>query len=185
MAFTGTIANINAGIERTCVYADGRFHRCGIAADHYERSRQHRQRWGIIRHRHGEHHSQQLVARFSSAQSTYNVNENGGPATITITRTGGSAGTATVLFETSNGTAGAGDYTTVSQTVTFVDGDTSETVNIPITNDTDNEADETVNLTLSNAGGSGTLGTPNTAVLTITNDDAVAIQLQPGCLRGG
>ena len=107
--------------------------------------------------------------QFSSA--TYTVAENGGPATITITRAGGSAGTATVLFQTSNGTADSGDYTPVSQTVTFVDGDTSETVNVPITNDTDPEADQTVNLTLSNAGGTGTLGAPSTAILTITNDD--------------
>ena len=107
--------------------------------------------------------------QFSSA--TYSVAENGGPATITITRTGGTSGTATVLFQTSDGTADAGDYTTVSQTVTFVDGDNSETVNVPITNDTDPEADQTVNLTLSNAGGTGTLGAPSTAILTITNDD--------------
>ena len=108
--------------------------------------------------------------QFSSA--TYSVTENGGPATITITRSGGTAGTATVLFETSNGTAGSGDYTTVSQTVTFVDGDTSETVNIPITDDLFNEPDKTVNLTLSNVGGSGQLGTPVNAVLTIVDNDA-------------
>ncbi len=109
--------------------------------------------------------------QFSAA--TYNVNENGGPATITITRTGGSAGTATVLFETSNGTADGADYTTVSQTITFVDGDTSETVDVPITNDPDNEPTQTVNLTLSNVGGSGALGSPSTAVLNIIDNDAV------------
>ncbi|HEY0322463.1 MAG TPA: Calx-beta domain-containing protein, partial [Pyrinomonadaceae bacterium] len=106
---------------------------------------------------------------FSSA--TYSVNENGGSASITITRTGGSAGTATVLFQTSNGTASSSDYTAVSQTVTFNDGETSKTINVPITDDQLDEADETVNLTLSNAGGSGQLGTPSTAVLTINDDD--------------
>ncbi|HEY0350177.1 MAG TPA: Calx-beta domain-containing protein, partial [Pyrinomonadaceae bacterium] len=106
--------------------------------------------------------------------STYTVSENAGPAVITITRTGASAGTATVQIATSNGTATAGsDYTAVTQTVTFNGGETSKTVNIPITDDLLNEPDETVNLTLSNVGGSGALGTPLTAVLTIANDDPV------------
>jgi Calx-beta domain-containing protein/cadherin-like protein/Big-like domain-containing protein/uncharacterized protein DUF4214 len=108
--------------------------------------------------------------QFSAA--TYTVAENAGPAVITINRVGGSAATATVQIATSNGTATAGsDYTAVSQTVTFNDGETSKTVNVPITDDLLNEPDETVNLTLSNAGGSATLGSPATAVLTITNDD--------------
>src|SRR5439155_6655126 len=59
--------------------------------------------------------------------STYTVAENAGPAVITITRTGASAGTATVQIATSNGTATAGsDYTAVSQTVTFNNGETSK-----------------------------------------------------------
>ena len=104
--------------------------------------------------------------------STYTVTENAGPAVITITRTGGSAGTATVQFATSNGTATAGsDYTTVTQAVTFNSGETSKTGNIPITDDLLNEPNETVNLTLSNVGGSGAPGTPATAVLTIADDD--------------
>ena len=108
--------------------------------------------------------------QFSAA--TYTVSENAGPAVITISRTGASAGTATVQIATSNGTATAGsDYTAVTQTVTFNSGETSKTVNIPITDDLLNEPDETVNLTLSNVGGSGALGTPLTAVLTIANDD--------------
>src|SRR5207249_2799445 len=55
--------------------------------------------------------------QFSSA--TYSVGEGGGGAVITITRTGGTAGTTSVQFATSNGTATAGsDYTAVSQPVT-------------------------------------------------------------------
>ena len=109
----------------------------------------------------------------SFSQSNYSVAEDGGSAAITITRTGGSAGAATVQFSTSNGTATAGsDYTAVTnQTVTFNDGDTSKTVSVPITNDSLDENDETVNLTLSSPGGSGALGSPATAVLTINDDD--------------
>jgi hypothetical protein len=108
---------------------------------------------------------------FSSA--TYSVAENGGPAGITITRSGGSAGTATVQIATSNGTATVTDYTAVSQTVTFNDGDVSKTVNVPITDDLFNEPAETVNLALSNAGGTGQLGSQITAVLNINDNDPV------------
>jgi CSLREA domain-containing protein len=104
--------------------------------------------------------------------TTYSVSENNGPAVITINRSGGSLGTTTVDIATSNGTATAGsDYTAVSQTVTFNDGEVVKTVNIPITDDLFNEPDETVNLTLSNVTGTGSLGAPSTAVLTIVDND--------------
>jgi len=109
--------------------------------------------------------------QFSAA--TYSVAENGGNATITVTRTGGSAGAVGVSFATSNGTATAGpDYTATSQTVSFASGDTAnKTVSIPIVNDTSVEPNETINLALSNPTGGVTLGSPSTAVLTITDDD--------------
>ena len=115
--------------------------------------------------------------QFSSA--TYNVNENGSSATITITRTGGSAGSVGAHFATSNGTATAGsDYTAVTQTVLFANGDaTNKTVAIPILDDMLVEANETVNLTLSSPTGGATLGNPATAVLTIIDNDA------PGTLQ--
>ncbi|MBD0372726.1 MAG: tandem-95 repeat protein [Pyrinomonadaceae bacterium] len=101
----------------------------------------------------------------------YTVSEDGVSAAVTIKRTGGGAGMASVLFSTSNGTASASDYKAVSQTVTFAEGETSKTVNVPITDDAVNEADETVNLTLSQPSGSGQLGTPVTAQLTIKDND--------------
>ena len=111
--------------------------------------------------------------QFSTA--AYSVAENvaGGNAIITVTRTGGSAGAVGVSFATSNGTATAGsDYTAVSQTVSFAAGDTADkTVSVPITDDTSFELDETVTLTLSAPTGGATLGSPSTAVLTITDND--------------
>jgi uncharacterized repeat protein (TIGR01451 family) len=122
--------------------------------------------------------------KFSNA--TYSVGENDGNATITVTRTGGTAGTATVLFQTSNGTASSSDYTSVSQTVTFADGESSKTVSVPVTNDTTDEPDETVNLTLSSAGGSGQLGTPATAVLTIQDmDDPTRVSINSVVVNEG
>jgi hypothetical protein len=109
------------------------------------------------------------LIQFSAA--SYSVAENAGSANITITRTG-SAAAATVLFSTSNGTATSGDYTSVSQTVTFSSGQFSRTVTVPIIDDSTYEADETVNLSLTNASGPAQIGVPATAVLTITNNDA-------------
>jgi hypothetical protein len=108
---------------------------------------------------------------FSAA--TYNVAEEGSNAAVTILRSGGSAGTATVQFATSNGTATSADYTTTLQTITLNDGEVSKTVSIPITDDLLHETGETVNLTLSNAGGTGQLGAQSTAVLTILDNDPV------------
>ena len=51
------------------------------------------------------------------SSATYSVTENGGSVTITVTRTGGSAGAVGVTLATSPGTATAGgDYTAVNQT---------------------------------------------------------------------
>src|SRR6185369_16605289 len=105
--------------------------------------------------------------------ATYSVAENGVNATITITRTGGSSGAVGVTIATSNGTATAGsDYTAVNQTVSFANGDTgNKTVNISILDDAIFEGNETVNITLSSPTGGATLGTPSTAVLTITDNE--------------
>src|SRR5262249_41547111 len=104
--------------------------------------------------------------QFSNA--TYSVNENGTTATVTVTRTGGSAGSVSVHYATSDGSATSGsDYTAASGTLTFPDGEVSKTFTIPITNDTVVEGPETVNLTLSSPTGGATLGSQNTAVLTI------------------
>ena len=118
--------------------------------------------------------------RFSFNTSTYGVNESGGTATITVLRAGGAAGTATVNYATSNGTATSGasctagvDYIPASGTFTWNNGDFSvRQFTITICNDGANEHDETINLTLINAGGTGSLGTQPTATVTVGNDDA-------------
>jgi uncharacterized repeat protein (TIGR01451 family) len=108
---------------------------------------------------------------FSSA--TYTVAEGGGSATITVNRSGGTAGEARVQYATGVGTASPNfDFTSTSGQLIFADGVTSQTFSVAITNDTLDEADETINLSLANVSGSGAIGTPFTAVLTITDDDA-------------
>ena len=109
--------------------------------------------------------------QFSSA--SYSVNENAGAVTITVTRTGDSSVATAINYAAMNGTATAGsDYTATSGTLSFAIGDTSKTFSIPILNDSLNEPNETINLALSNVAGNALLGTPNTAVLTIVDDDS-------------
>src|SRR5262249_12488576 len=72
--------------------------------------------------------------QFSNAN--YNVNENAGTVTVTVTRTGGSMGSVSVNYATSDGPATAGnDYTGTSGTLTFADGEMSKTFTIPILDD--------------------------------------------------
>jgi hypothetical protein len=113
--------------------------------------------------------------QFSAAN--YNDSETNADhtATITVTRTGGSDGAVGVSYGTSNGTAtlADNDYATSTGTLSWADGDsTSQTFTVTVKGDTTYEADETVNLTLSAPTGGASLGSPNPATLTITNDDA-------------
>ena len=110
--------------------------------------------------------------------SIYTVNENG-TASITLTRTGGSDGAVSVILTSTDGTANAViDYTNTPITVNFADGETSKTVTIPIIDDNVYEPTETVNLTLSNPTGGATLGTQQTAILNIVDNDAVPGTIQ-------
>ena len=60
------------------------------------------------------------------SEATYSVAENLGSKMITVTRTGGSGGSISASYATSNGTATAGsDYTAASATITFGDGDSA------------------------------------------------------------
>ena len=107
--------------------------------------------------------------------ANFSVDEADGNATIDVTRINGSSGEVTVQFATSDGTAVAGtDYVAVSQVLSFADGETSQTVSIPILADNLDEGNRTVNLTLSNPTGDAVLGDPASALLTIEDDDEVA-----------
>ena len=116
----------------------------------------------------------------------YLASESAGPATITVTRTGGDCcGSITVTASTSNGTATApADYAATTVTLNFPEGVTSRTFTVPIVNDNINEAFETVNLTLS-ANIGGRITAPATATLTITDDVAYSIADPLACTGSG
>ncbi|MBU0674252.1 MAG: DUF4347 domain-containing protein [Proteobacteria bacterium] len=113
------------------------------------------------------------AVQFSSA--TYIVAENGGTATITVTRTGGTDGAVSVNYATTNGTATAGsDYTATTGTLNWADGDSgAKTFPVPIINDTAIEPSETVNLALNTFVGVAQ-GGQLAAQLTITDNDTPA-----------
>jgi chitinase len=73
--------------------------------------------------------------------------------TYTVTLSQASTETVTVQYTSSDVTATAGsDYTTTSGTITFAPGETSKTIDVPITaTDSSLTATETFNMTLSNA----------------------------------
>ena len=95
--------------------------------------------------------------------------ENAGSFQVTVTRTGGTAGTATVGYSTVDGTATAGqDYAATSGTLVFQPGETSKTITIPILEDNLTENPETLIVGLGNPTGA-TLASPSHTQLTITD----------------
>ncbi|MCK6625441.1 MAG: hypothetical protein L6R45_09725 [Anaerolineae bacterium] len=110
------------------------------------------------------------IVAFNAA--TFNINENGGSAVITVLLSASSGQTVTVNYTSlAGGTATLGsDYTPISGTLTFSPGQTNQTFNVSITDDaTANEGNETVLLELSTPV-NATLGLSN-ATLTIIEDD--------------
>jgi hypothetical protein len=114
---------------------------------------------------------EQGTLQFSATD--YQANEDGGTATITVQRSGGSNGTATINYATTSKTATAPDYYLAKTgTLTFAEGVTSQTFAVTIVNNTLGQIDRTVGLTLSTPGGGALVGERISATLTIINDDA-------------
>jgi len=112
--------------------------------------------------------------QFDSA--VYTVNEYETNITIRVIRTNGVTGVVTVDYSTRDGTATAGlDYTAVAGSLTFANGETVKTFNIPITPDYLAETNETVLLRLSNPRGAAgvSLGPISQATLTIINNPLI------------
>lgn len=112
----------------------------------------------------------QGVLQFSAA--TYSGLESATGAVITVTRTGGALGNVSVPFTARAGTATAGtDFIATNGILTFNNGVTSRSFTVPLLNDASPESSETVLLALGNPTGT-TLGSPNAATLTVTDDDS-------------
>ena len=109
------------------------------------------------------------------------VNEDAGEATVTVTRTGGTLGSATVNYTTSDftpdvvATAGGAspyathdvDYTATSGVLTFTDGQSEATISIPLLDDELLEDGEAFKLTLSDPSEGASLDEVTVAVVMI------------------
>src|SRR5438445_358644 len=101
----------------------------------------------------------------------YRVAE-GGLATITVTRTGGSGGTVGVNYTVTAGTATSGvDYLATSGVLAFGPGVTRQTFSVLTLDNLVVDGDRTITLTLDQPTGGTTIGTPSVAVLTIGDND--------------
>ena len=111
------------------------------------------------------HNSDPSAVSVSDASAT-----EGDAIEFTVSLSAASGRQVTVQYATSDGTAESGtDFTAASGTLTFEPNETSKTVSVPTTGDSEEEEDETFALTLSNPA-DATLGDA-TATGTIVDDD--------------
>jgi hypothetical protein len=107
----------------------------------------------------------------------YTVAENDGSVVLTVERTDGTAGDVTVNYQTVSGTAiGVNDYVSDTAALTFLDGETSQTITVVLVNDTVAEAEESFTVLLSNAQGGATLGAITEAQVTIVDTDVAPVE---------
>jgi len=108
--------------------------------------------------------------QFSSPN--YSASEAAASVLLTVSRSGGSYGAVSVDYETRNGSATAGsDYTAAQGTLSFADGEISQSLTVSLIDDTAVEGDETFTVALLNATGGASLGTPATANVSLREDD--------------
>lgn len=101
------------------------------------------------------------------------VTSGNGSARLTVKRIGRALAASSVSYATADGTASAAsDYTASTGTLNFEPGsDGSMDFNVPLTADALDETDETFTVSLSAPTAGGTLGTPSSGTVTITDND--------------
>ena len=118
------------------------------------------------------------LPELSFPSSTVSVDEEDGPAQITVTLTPASTGTVTVDYATRDSTTGRAregdDYIATSGTLTFAPGETSKTITVEILSDDIYEGLESFLVGISNPSGATIPPAPyQTAGVRIVSDEAV------------
>jgi len=117
------------------------------------------------------------------AAPTYSVAQNTASVTLSVERTGGSSGAASVKYRTSGNTALVGvDYVHTAGTLSWGSGDSStKTVKIPLITQADYSGDKSFHLTLSRVAGA-TAGSPLVATITIVGAGSASTSGAPGTI---
>ncbi|HEY9405758.1 MAG TPA: Ig-like domain-containing protein [Pyrinomonadaceae bacterium] len=128
--------------------------------------------------------------------SGFTESEGGGRVTLTVTRTGNTAGTSTVAYATTDNPAavrcddnstmsGAAfarcDYATSIDRITFAPGETSASFTIPLVDDSHTEHGESFEVVLSDPSGAALGGQP-VARVTITDNDSANVPNAPNAI---
>jgi uncharacterized delta-60 repeat protein len=108
------------------------------------------------------------------ATTNFFANEGDGTASVTVLRTGGSSGSVSAFYYTTANTAVPGlNYISVSNTVTFSDGQTNRTFTVPLIDNSLAQGILTFNVSLiTNLNSGTTLGFPSDAQVFITDNDS-------------
>jgi hypothetical protein len=112
--------------------------------------------------------------QLSFSTTNYFANEGDGTANITVIRTGGSSGTVSAFYYTTPITATPGlNYISVSNNLTFSDGQTNRTFTIPLIDNSLSQGVLSLGVTLLTNSSSGTtIGSPSNALVFITDNDS-------------
>lgn len=105
----------------------------------------------------------------------FTATEGKSPMSITLVRTGGAAGVASVMYALKDGSAKAGkDYVIASGKITFASGETTRTVTVDIMNNSDADGVREFSIEISGPEGGAGIGVPASATIAIADDDAAS-----------
>lgn len=116
--------------------------------------------------------SNESAGALAFASTGSSVSESAGTVTLTVQRSGGSTGAASLHYQTVDGSAIAGsDYDAASGTLNWADGDSgSKTIVVTLREDSSRESSETFEVQLDTAS-NASLGSPSLITVSIQDND--------------